>query len=199
MGIFFENRDGETPIDESIRFDLVPDHLSGMTDLYELEKVNIAFGIEWSKSNGKNHFDSLNWIELHKHMLRDVWKFAGVVRTTELNNPDFLKSFKVRPALKELQDNFIFWIQNKTFNERELIARVHERLLTIHPFKDGNGRWSRLLINMICEKEKLEIPSWGIEITSDEKRRNQYIDAVKKARTNEDYIDLIFFMYGSSS
>jgi len=199
MGIFFENRDGHTPIDESIRFDLIPDHLSDMTDLYELEKVNIAFGIEWSKSSGKNHFDYLNWIELHKHMLRDVWKFAGVVRTTELNNPDFLKSFKVRPALKELQDNFIFWIQNKTFNERELIARVHERLLTIHPFKDGNGRWSRLLINMICEKEKLEIPSWGIDITSDEERRNQYIDAVKKARTNEDYIDLIFFMYESSN
>jgi fido (protein-threonine AMPylation protein) len=195
MGIFFKNRDDQTPIDQSIRFDLIPSHINNMTELYELEKVNIAFGIEWSKTNNKDHLDYFTWIELHKHMLCDVWSFAGVIRKTELNNTVFLKSYEIRLALKELQDNYIFWRTNKTFSERELIAIVHERLLTIHPFKDGNGRWSRLVINMICEKEKLEIPNWGKAVIDDQVKRNQYIEAIKKARSDENYTDLISFMY----
>jgi fido (protein-threonine AMPylation protein) len=195
MVIFFKNRDDHTPIDESIKFDLIPGHINNMTELYELEKVNIAFGIEWSKSTNKDHLDYLTWIELHKHMLCDVWKFSGKIRLVELENSDFIQSYKIRPALRELEENFIFWSKNKTFNQRELIARMHERLLTIHPFRDGNGRWSRVLINMICEKEMYELPSWGIETLDDEKRRSQYIDAVKKARNDDNYHDLISFMY----
>jgi len=31
----------------------------------------------------------------------------------------------------------------------ELAAEMHERLVAIHPFVDGNGRTSRLLMNLI--------------------------------------------------
>lgn len=76
-----------------------------------------------------------------------------------------------------------------------MMAIFHERLLTIHPFKDGNGRWSRVLTEFICRKEKIEIPNWGIKIVNDEKRRTTYIAAVKKARHDLAYDDLIKIMW----
>jgi Fic-DOC domain mobile mystery protein B len=195
MSIFFQNREGQTPVEESMRRNLIPSHINDMTELYELEIENIALGIEWAKKTKKDHRDYLVWLELHRHMLKDVWKWAGKVRTRELANPDFLMPYDVMPQLKKLQDDFCFWLDNKTFKERELISRMHERFLTIHPFSDGNGRWSRLLINMICEKEGMEAPSWGAEIKNDEERRKRYIEAVIKARKEDDFSDLISIMY----
>ncbi len=120
---------------------------------------------------------------------------AGVVRQRELANPDFLMSYDVRPELKKLEGDFDFWIENKIYQDKELAAIFHERLLTIHPFNDGNGRWARVLTNMICEKENIGIPNWGSSISDDEKRRDQYIKAVKTARREGNYFELIEIMY----
>jgi hypothetical protein len=38
-----------------------------------------------------------------------------------------------------------FWHENKTFNAIEISARLHHRAVVIHPFLNGNGRWSRML------------------------------------------------------
>ena len=47
-------------------------------------------------------------------------------------------------------DEFFSWIKNETkMHAVELAAEAHYRLVTIHPFVDGNGRTARLLMNMI--------------------------------------------------
>lgn len=195
MSIFFKNRDGQTPLEDSVRKGLIPTHVNDMTELYEYEIENIALGIEWIKKTKKNHRDYLTWLEVHKHMLSKVWVWAGKFRTRELANIDFLMPYNVGPELILLQDNFIYWVENRSFEEKQLIASFHERLLTIHPFNDGNGRWSRLLTNMISEREGFRVPSWGVSIIDDEERRSRYILAVKKARHEGTYLDLIDFMY----
>ena len=96
MSLFFKNRDGHTPIDENIIDDLKPSHVQDMTELYELESENIALGIAWSKSTRKDHTSQDVWLELHKQMLSEVWKFAGQIRKTELQNPEFLNPFDIR-------------------------------------------------------------------------------------------------------
>jgi Fic-DOC domain mobile mystery protein B len=195
MSIFFSNREGQTPIDPGMIDDLIPDHLNDMKELYAFENLNIAIGIEWSKTTKKNHLDYLVWLELHKKMLCDTWRFAGKVRKTELQNSDFHKSFEISSAMRQLEGDLAYWIENKTYQDRELAARLHEKLLTIHPFKDGNGRWSRLLTSMITEKEMVEVPSWGISIQDDAKRRERYIYAVTNARKSGDYKSLEDIMY----
>ena len=195
MSVFFQNRDAQTPLEDSMRKGLIPTHINHMTELYEHEVENIAMGIEWTKKTRKDHKDYLVWLEVHKHMLGDVWGWAGEVRQKELANPDFEMPYNIRPELKRLCDDFNYWLDNETFPERRLIARLHERLLTIHPFNDGNGRWSRILINMICEKEGFEIPTWGASIKDDKDRRNRYISAVLKARQEDNVSDLIEIMY----
>jgi len=39
-----------------------------------------------------------------------------------------------------LLDNCFYWIENKTFPEEEIAIRLKHRLVSIHPFSNGNGR-----------------------------------------------------------
>lgn len=194
MSLFFRNREGHTPLDENIIHELKPKHVQDMTELYELESENIAMGIAWSTSTHKDHTSQEVWLELHKQMLGDVWKFAGLIRKAELQNPDFLKPYDIRVALRELETDLKTWLEFKSYPPREMMAIFHERLLTIHPFRDGNGRWSRVLVQFICARENFSSPTWGKQIDDDEKRRQLYITAVKAARLG-DYSALIHFMF----
>jgi len=50
----------------------------------------------------------------------------------------------------DLMHSFINWItENLNIHPVELAAEAHYRLVTIHPFVDGNGRTARLLMNLI--------------------------------------------------
>jgi Fic-DOC domain mobile mystery protein B len=195
MSLLFKNRKGQTPLEESMQKGLRLTHVQDMTELYEHEIENIAEAIAWTQSTNKDHMDYTVWLELHKHMLRHIWKWAGKIRTTELANPDFLMPYQIRPALLELEKDLKYWLQHKTYPPRDMIAIFHEKLLTIHPFIDGNGRWSRVLTEFICQRENVEVPNWGKSIESDEERRNTYIAAIKKARKDFDYQDLMAIMF----
>ena len=83
----------------------------------------------------------------------------------------------------------------QTFPSKGMAAVFHEKLLTIHPFRDGNGRWSRVLTEFVCTREKMEVPNWGKNIASDEERRDQYIAAIKEARHDLNYSKLIEIMF----
>ena len=195
MSRFFQNREGQTPLEEEMRFDLKLRHIQDMTELYEHEIENIAEGIAWCKSTGKNHLEYPTWLELHKQMLGKVWRFAGDIRKTELANSDFHKPYDVRPALLSLEKDLSYWLANKTYEPKMMMAIFHEKLLTIHPFKDGNGRWSRIMVEFICERENFEVPTWGIAMSDDGERRRKYIEAVKKARHDFVYDHLIDVMF----
>jgi len=62
-----------------------------------------------------------------------------------------------------LLNDFFSWYERskKTFHPVELAALVHLKIVTIHPFSDGNGRISRLLMNFILQRHgypMLDIP-----------------------------------------
>lgn len=195
MSPFFKNREGQTPLEEDMRKELKFQHIQNMTELYEHEIENIAEGIAWIQATNKNHTDYMVWLDLHKHMLGNIWKFAGKIRTSELANPEFYMPYDIRPGLLGLEKDLKYWIENKTYPSKEMAAIFHEKLLSIHPFKDGNGRWSRVLTEFICQREEIEVPNWGREIPNDEIRRKKYITAIKKARHKFDYQDLIEMMF----
>lgn len=51
---------------------------------------------------------------------------------------------------KLMEDYFLFYeMQRKTLHPVILVAEMHERLVSIYPFIDGNGRTSRLVMNLI--------------------------------------------------
>ena len=70
----------------------------------------------------------------------------------------------------------------------ELAAEAHYRLVTIHPFVDGNGRSARLLMNMV-----LLMAGYPAAVIR-KRDRLAYIGALEKAQlggSKEDYLDIV--------
>lgn len=82
---------------------------------------------------------------------------------------------------------FMHWYNNEAqeLHPIERACRVHIDFVAIHPFIDGNGRTSRLLMNL--ELMKSGFPPVVISI----KDRLSYYDALDKAHTQKDYSDFI--------
>ena len=77
-----------------------------------------------------------------------------------------------------------------SFREKcELAFRLHFRFVSIHPFVDGNGRTSRLLMNYILTYFNLPICFVFKE------NRIAYIQALEKAREHEDEAIFYKFMF----
>jgi Fic-DOC domain mobile mystery protein B len=192
----FKDRDGQTSLPQELRKGLIPKNIQTVGELDEYEEQNIAEGIIWLEGINEKCLDYTFWSKLHKKLFKDVWEWAGKIRQHELNNPDFLLPAQIRTELMKLIKNSGYWIEHKTYPEKEIIARLHERLLTIHPFANGNGRWSRILTEYICKKNQIQIPTWNVKLKNDSKeRRQEYIRAIEKARHNKEFgilIDQIF-------
>jgi Fic family protein len=78
----------------------------------------------------------------------------------------------------------------KTFNQKcELAFELHYRFVSIHPFADGNGRTSRLLMNYILAM--FDLPVFYVFRSS----RISYIQALEKARTTDNISGFYDFMY----
>ena len=69
----------------------------------------------------------------------------------------------------------------------ELAALAHLRFVTIHPFSDGNGRISRLMMNFILKKKNM--PMLDIPYTN----RNSYYNGLERAQTKKN--ELIFLQW----
>ncbi len=94
-------------------------------------------------------------LELHRLVLQKIddrnagrYRSVGVRiagSTTILPNP--LK-------VPELMASFLVWLTSAetTLHPVACAAEAHLRLVTIHPFIDGNGRTARLLMNLLLER-----------------------------------------------
>lgn len=114
-------------------------------------------------------------------MFGDVWKWAGEFRKTEKNIG--IPWMQIGVELKNLLDDTIFWIDNKTFTPQEIAIRFKHRLVSIHCFPNGNGRHSRMMADIIIESIfESELFSWHQSnmIASNDARR-LYIKALKEA------------------
>jgi len=75
----------------------------------------------------------------------------------------------------------------KKLNPVELAALVHLKFVTIHPFGDGNGRISRLLMNFVLNKYGLPM----LNISNE--NRSSYYTALERSQVKNN--DLIFLQW----
>jgi len=81
---------------------------------------------------------------------------------------------------KLMEDLFHFLEANRAGMHPVLLASaMHERLVTIHPFIDGNGRTSRLVMNLILLRHGFPIAS----ISGSPEGREGYYDALQACQT----------------
>lgn len=188
----FEADDNSTPLTAEEKDGLKLKWITLRSELNEAEARNIAQAQVWLMSNKNKEFCSDTFLrELHKKMFGDVWKWAGTYRNSERNIG--VAPFQIPIKLMQLFDDVKFWIENKTYSNREIAVRLHHKLVQIHPFPNGNGRVSRLMADLVLEKLEGTKLYWGnTNLVNVSEIRSSYIAALRKADAG-DYTDLIKF------
>ncbi len=186
---------GATPLDPDEMEGLKFKHVTTRDQLDHLEQANIESGLRWLSR--RRSLDILNEKfvrELHRHLLGEVWTWAGTFRTTEKNIG--IDPVQITVQLKTLLDDVKFWIENDTYRPVELAARFHHRLVSIHVFPNGNGRHARIIADVVLSKLLNSSPiDWagGFDLQEMNERRNAYLQALREADKG-DYIPLLDFV-----
>ena len=194
MGLDLEYVYGQTPLDDDEKEGLLIKSISTRRELDEFEQQNIEKAVLWSLKRKFKPTDILTEFfikDLHRKMYADVWKWAGEFRNTNKNIG--VDKLLIPVQLRNLLDDCLYWIENKSFSEDEIALRCKHRIVSIHCFPNGNGRHSRLLADIIAEQVfKKAVFSWGGNKAKHTNARLDYLKAVKAADTG-DYTLLINF------
>ncbi|HEX9151349.1 MAG TPA: Fic family protein, partial [Flavobacterium sp.] len=169
--------------------------ISGKSMREHLEVINHQEAIASIKDLMQKN-TSLNERELlalHNLILRGIHpEDAGRYRKVQVPIPGS-SHMPVQPFLvpKEMEDFFIWFDTNKnSLHPIVLAAEVHERLVTIHPFLDGNGRISRLVMNLILLQHGYIIAA----IKGDSDTKTRYYQALQTAQTKNNKEDFFLFI-----
>lgn len=132
--------------------------------------------------NYKKELDKNFILKLHKILLREINdELTGKIRDFNVSISGTLFKPPSFETLSYELKNFLRWYK-KTKNKLhpfESAALVHLRFVTIHPFGDGNGRISRLLMNFILREKKF--PMFDIPYAD----RQDYYDALENCQINK--------------
>lgn len=178
-----ENVEGATPLDPDELAGLKFKHITTRGQLDELEQANIVTGLLWLKKNSaRDDVLTINFaMDLHKILFKDVWRWAGTFRLTEKNIG--IDPRQVSVALRNLLDDLEAWIEFSTYSPLESILRFHHQLVKIHPFPNGNGRFSRIYADIIAEKYfNIKPVQWGgRDLDKMTQTRSDYINSLRAA------------------
>jgi len=165
---------------------LVPEGKT-LREIYEAK--NHTQAISFLKSY-KPDLDEKLILKLHAIILNNISeRFAGRYRegTVRIFGSDI--RFPDAEKVPQLMRNLIYWYHQhrKEYHPFELAVILSTKLVSIHPFVDGNGRISRLLMNFILQKNKFP---WINVYT---KQRAEYLQAVRKGN-EEEYVPILGFI-----
>lgn len=146
----------------------------------ELSKTHYEVFLEILKENKEISYDLI--LEWHKRLFVKTYPdIAGTIRNHPVrvmgSKSQFTHFSKIDSELKEF---FEWYSKNKTtIHPFRLAALAHLKFVTIHPFTDGNGRISRLLMNYILYNNNFPL------MDIDYLKRKSYYNSLEKDQVNE--------------
>lgn len=161
--------------------------ISGKTVQEHLEAINHSEAVEFILDLVKNKTALNEYVlkQLHGLILRGIDKHnAGKYRQVNVMISGSLHK-PPQPFMldKLMEDYFLFYEQNKIKMHPVLLAaEMHERLVTIHPFIDGNGRTSRLIMNLVLMQHGYPITN----ISSERQNRLAYYNSLETVQVKDD-------------
>lgn len=92
---------------------------------------------------------------IHKYLFEDIYEFAGVVRTVNIakGNFRFAPVMYLQSALEHIEK-----MPQTTFDE---IIEKYVEMNIAHPFREGNGRSTRIWLDLILKKELGLVVDWN--------------------------------------
>lgn len=163
--------------------------VGGKTLVEHLEATNHASALDWVKAQVSRNASTItehDILRIHEIILKGIDDaHAGHYRSVPVR---ISGSHVVLPnpvKVPDLMEGFTAWLTGASdLHPVEFAAEAHYRLVTIHPFVDGNGRTGRLLMNLL-----LMIHGYPPAIIR-KRDRLRYIRALEKAQlggSQEDY------------
>lgn len=168
--------------------------VAGKTLREHLEAINHAAALDWMKElvgKKRTHLSEHHLLKLHQLILTKIDDAnAGKYRNVRVRISGSTVIFPNPAKVPQLMAHFMRWLIRDSIKEHPLkvAADVHFKLVTIHPFVDGNGRTARLLMNLLLMQEGY--PPALIR----KEDRLQYIDAIEKGQLTgelKDYYQVI--------
>ena len=188
----FHAGDHATPITPAERDGLIPTHVTLRSELNELEQRNIAEADSWAFARKRGVLGEPFLLGLHRRMFRHVWRWAGQYRNSDRTNLG-VKPHLIQPELRQAIDDAQYWVDHKSYEPDELAVRFHHRLVAIHPFPNGNGRWSRLAADLLIVRLGGSRFTWGrANLQTQGDVRRAYINALQAA-DKHDFTSLVAF------
>lgn len=189
--LFDSDDEANTPLTAEEREQLIPSYITLRHELNEAEQVNIGEALWWAYARRRDVLDQDFLGELHKRMFGDVWRWAGQYRTTARNIG--LDAYRISTDVRQTIDDTRYWVDHNTYGPDEIAVRFSHRLVAIHPFPNGNGRFSRLVGDLLARQLGQPPFTWGrANLVDAGETRARYADALRAA-DNHDIAPLLLF------
>lgn len=148
----------------------------GITDQVELARAEEKI----SKQKARQLFDSgdINQAEvgtfaglafIHGYLFGDIYDFAGKVRDVNIAKGDtaFARVMYLDVSLKNIEK-----MPQSTFDE---IIEKYVEMNMVHPFREGNGRATRIWLDLILKKEIQRVVDWN------QVDKEEYLSAMQRS------------------
>ena len=134
----------------------------GVTDSAELarmeERISKAKALELFETGLLDQFEIGTFqglAQIHQYLFGEIYSFAGRVRTVNIakGNFRFAPVLYLQAALEHIGQ-----MPQSTFDE---IVEKYVEMNVAHPFREGNGRSTRLWLDAILKKELRQVIDWS--------------------------------------
>lgn len=138
------------------------DNKFNITDSVELarveEKISKKKAVELFENGYLDKYEAGTFkmlVAIHKYLFEDIYDFAGNVRTVNIakGNFRFAPVMYLEAALENIEK-----MPQSTFDE---IVEKYVEMNIAHPFREGNGRSTRIWLDLILKKELNMVIDWS--------------------------------------
>lgn len=150
----------------------------GIIDKEELHAVeaNICFEklMELYENPIVGNFDTEHYLTIHKYIFDSIYPFAGTIRNVDMKKDFyFVSEQKIEESLnmvfKEMHEDFA---KCKNFSDYVIfLAEFYYDILTVHPFREGNGRTTREFLREFVE---YNMPEYELKWSNMDKEQLDY-------------------------
>ncbi|MDN7131067.1 Fic family protein [Halomonas sp. MC140] len=123
----------------------------------------------------------------HRAWLGNVYRWAGQYRTVDMSKPNirFASPIQIQRLTKAFEDQYLArFVELPEMDDKQLVtflAETHVEFILIHPFREGNGRMSRLLLDVMAANagaQPLDYSLWN-------EHKSYYFKAIQAGRDGD--------------
>ncbi|WP_371121511.1 Fic family protein [Microcoleus sp.] len=166
--------------------------VGGKTLDEHLEVIGHKQAIDYIENLAQKDTEINEWEikQIHNLILRKINpEEAGSYRTLDVMAAGTNYRYPAHYLLSQLMRDFAIWLNSESalrLHPVEYATMAHYRFVSIHPFRDGNGRSARLLMNLLLIRAGYPIA------VIDNQIRNDYINALAYGQQNQDDLSQLF-------